>query len=144
MKSHTINSAILSNIKWFIAALLLTATTAFAGTKTNDEKPAAEKSTNAAAALEVAAFKTVNNKIWVSVRKSESSAAQLSLRNAKGTLLYRQNMGKKQTNMATKLDISDLEDGTYQLIIETKESTITKNFQILSPSVDLTRVLTVE
>ncbi|WP_234737023.1 T9SS type A sorting domain-containing protein [Tellurirhabdus bombi] len=142
MKSHTINSAILSNIKWFIAAILLTATTAFADNKTKDAKPAAEK--NVAAALEVAAFKTVNNKIWVSVRKSESACANLSLRNAKGSLLYRQNMSKKQTDMVTKLDISDLEDGTYQLIIETKGHTVTKNFQILSPSVEVTRVLTVD
>ena len=130
MKTNIITSAL-------FAALLITST-AFAGTEPSDDKITAK-----VAAVQVSTYKTVDNNIRVNIEKKASIVASILIRDANGQVVYSQHIGKKTEKLAAKFDVSNLEDGTYQIQVVSKEGTISKEINLKTATEQPKRLLAV-
>ncbi|MCU0341622.1 MAG: T9SS type A sorting domain-containing protein [Spirosomaceae bacterium] len=121
-------------IKSIACALALTTTVAFAH-PTEEKKPAN---------FEVSAFVSADNNIRVAIKKNVPERVQVSLRDASGNIIYSHNLTKKDMSYAAKLDVSDLNDGVYQLEIVSGAERITKKLNLSSKQVEVQRKVTVQ
>ena len=112
-------------IKSFALALTLTATTISATFA--DGTPAGRPSN--VASFKSGVYSTAAGKLHVSLDKETGGKVTIRLKDNRGAVLYNQHLGKNETTYRTRLDLSDLPDGTYELEltngVETTRQTVT-------------------
>lgn len=123
-----------TTIKSIACALALTTTVAFAH-PTEEKKPAN---------FEVSTFVSADNNIRLAVKKNVPERVQISLRDAGGQVVFSYNLSKKDMNYAAKLDVSELNDGTYQLEIISGAERIIKKLNLSSKPIEVQRKVSVQ
>lgn len=112
-------------IKSFALALTLAATTVSATFA--DGTPAGR--TANAAAFKSGVYTNAAGKLHVSLDKETGGKVTIRLKDNNGTILYNEQLGKNETTYRTRMDLSDLPDGTYELEltngVETTRQTVT-------------------
>ena len=88
--------------------------------------------------FDASAYVTVNHQIRVAVQKSTDAPVQVTLRNKANEVLYQQNLGKKETKYAVKLNVDELADGTYELEVRSSEGSIVKQLNLSTQPVQQT------
>lgn len=126
-------------IKSIACALALTTTAAFA-------HPTEEKTSNnrPEATFESSAFVTADANVRVAIKKNGSQKVYLTLKNKEGQVLFAETIGKKSMTYAAKINVSDLNDGTYQLEITSGQNRVVKQLNLSSKKVEVQRQVTVE
>lgn len=84
---------------------------------------------------EVATYKTgiymtQGGKLAIALDKQKGGTVSISLKSADGQLLYSQHLGKNDQTYRTRLNLSQLEDGVYQVEITNGVETTTQNVTI--------------
>ncbi|GAB4023957.1 hypothetical protein [Spirosoma koreense] len=109
-------------MKALIKPLLLALTVSFAS--------AAMAETNPSRPTAVATFKTgiytnTSGKLNIALDKDKGGAVDVLLKSSTGKILFAQHIGKKETTSRLRLDMSELQDGTYQVDITNGVATTT-------------------
>jgi ribosomal protein S6 len=120
-------------------ALALTTSVAFA-------KPTEEKTSNnrPEATFESSAFVTADANVRVAIKKNAPQKVYLTLKNANGEVLFAETVGKKEMAYAAKINVSDLNDGSYQLEITSGQNRVVKQLNLVSKKVETQRQVTVQ
>ncbi|AYQ33378.1 hypothetical protein [Runella sp. SP2] len=126
-------------IKSIACALALTSTVAFAH-PTKEEKT----TTRPEAAFESSAYVTNDAKIKVAIRKNAPAKVFLTLKDANGDVLFKQTVAKNEMNYSAKFNINELSDGVYNLEIESGESRVVKQLNVVSKKIEIERKVTVQ
>lgn len=66
----------------------------------------------------------------VFVNKESSDALLLQIKDAKGTIIQSENIGKNKYKMGLSLNLSNLESGDYTVELSDKTSTFTKDIRL--------------
>jgi hypothetical protein len=114
-------------------SLLLSATTL-----TNPTNPKA-------LSFDASAYVTVDKQIRVAVQKTTDVPVLVLLRNKDNEILFRQNIGKKESKYAVKLNVNELSDGQYKLDVISKEGSIRKELNLSTvPNNEVSRVIAMQ
>ncbi|WP_080239184.1 hypothetical protein [Spirosoma rigui] len=115
--------------KMVLAGLLISSN--LLANPTNPTKPSS---------FDASVFVTKANKIRLAVEKKNTDPVSVTLRHVdqKNTVLFNQQMGRKQTKMALQLDVDTLDDGVYELEIRSSTGSIVKQVTLATPSVQAT------
>ena len=85
--------------------------------------------TTGAAAYESGIYTSANGKLNIALNKQTGGPVDIRLKAADGTVLYSHHLGKNERQYRTRLNLSELADGTYQVEItngvETTRQTVT-------------------
>ncbi|UHG92897.1 hypothetical protein [Spirosoma oryzicola] len=90
----------------------------------------ANPTTPKALSFDASAFVTVSNHIRVSVNKTDEVPVVVMLRNADNQVIFNQNISKKETKYAVKLNVEQLADGKYELEVKSSEGSIRKQLNV--------------
>ena len=95
--------------------------------------------------FDASAYVTVNHQIRVAVAKNTDVPVVVLLRNKSNEVLFRQNISKKETKYAVKLDVEELTDGDYELEVRSNEGSIRKQLNLsTAPVKQTTRVIAMQ
>lgn len=86
----------------------------------------------AGASFQTGIYTTASGKLQVALNKQTGGAVDIWLRDAKGAVLYSQHLNKNQTACRTRLDLSQLADGTYELHITNGVETVRQTVSIVT------------
>ena len=82
----------------------------------------------APATYQVGMFPSVDGtRLNVIIDKASGGHVDIRLKEADGTVLYSQHVGKKEATLRVKLNVSELPDGDYLVEVTNGVETITKN-----------------
>ena len=116
-------------IKSLAFAFSLTAITSAASfANTTDVNPIGSKST--VASYKTGIYTTVSGKLTIALDKETGGSVDVRLKGTDGKVLYAQHLGKNETTCRVRLNLSELEDGVYQLEITNGVETTTQNVTI--------------
>jgi hypothetical protein len=101
-----------TSFKSILCALALSTSVAFAGPGSDCKKP-----TN----FETGIYKSKNGNLNVSIDKQVTAYASVTLLSAKGDVLAREGVGRKQQKASFVFDVSALPDGEYALYDQQRE-----------------------
>ena len=111
-------------MKTLIKPLLLALSLSFVSISFSEAKPG--RST--AATFKTGIYSSVSGKLNIALDKQAGGPVDIQLKSSDGKLLYSQHLGKKETTFRTRLNLDDLADGEYVLVItngvETTRQTI--------------------
>ena len=124
-----------NSFKSLICALALGTTVAFAGPDGGTKKPTT---------FETVIYKNIDGGINVNVEKKGFASAAVLITNAKGEVLAREGIGRKQTKAAVKFNVRELNDGEYKVTVVSKGEEVSKEFSITSEKSVVQRTLTFE
>ncbi|AKD56491.1 hypothetical protein SD10_17835 [Spirosoma radiotolerans] len=114
-------------------SLLLSATTL-----TNPTNPKA-------LSFDASAYVTIDKQIRVAVQKATDVPVLVLLRSKDNEILFRQNIGKKESKYAVKLNVDELSDGQYTLEVVSKEGSIRKELNLsTAPQNEASRVIAMQ
>lgn len=88
--------------------------------------------------FDASAYVTINHKIRVSVEKTADVPVVILLRDKNNQVLYQQNISKKETKYAVRLNVDELTDGQYELEVRSAEGSIRKQLTLSSQPVQQT------
>ncbi|SFE98630.1 hypothetical protein SAMN05216167_1245 [Spirosoma endophyticum] len=95
--------------------------------------------------FDASAFVTVSNKIRIAVQKSTEAPVTIVLRNAENQVLFQQDLGKKESKFAVKLNVDDLADGQYELEIKSNKGSINKYLNLSTAPIQMqSRIVAVQ
>jgi hypothetical protein len=95
--------------------------------------------------FDASAYVTNDASIRVAVKKNTVGRVYVSLRDAKGELIYGETVGKKDMAYAAKFNVSELQDGAYTLeMIGNNGERIVKKLNLKSEKLVADRKVTVE
>ncbi|GAB3889775.1 T9SS type A sorting domain-containing protein [Spirosoma agri] len=120
-------------MKTFLQSLALALTVSIVTTATSlaEAKPIGRP--NGTVAYRAGIYTTMNGNLSIALDKETGGTVDVRLKNAEGTVLYSQQVSKNESQYRSRLNLSDLPDGTYQVEItngvETKTHTITLSTQ---------------
>jgi hypothetical protein len=120
-------------MKTLIKSLALTILTGIATASVSlaETKPIVRPT--AAASFKTGVYSTPSGKLHISLDKQTGGTVDVRLKDAKGTVLYSERLGRNETRYRTRLDLSELENGTYELEmtngVETTRQTVVINAQ---------------
>lgn len=97
--------------------------------------PSNEPVATKALPFEASAYITLDHQIRLSVVKSTQEPVVVLLRNTKNEVLFTKTVGRKMQNYALKMDVSNLQDGAYELEIKSSQGTVRKQVELSSPVV---------
>ena len=86
--------------------------------------------TGAVASYKTGIYTTLDGKLNVAVNKETGGAVYIRLKNTDGKVLYAQHLGKNERSCRLRLNLSDLEDGVYQLEITNGVETTAQNVTV--------------
>ena len=78
-------------------------------------------------------YTTVDGKLNVSINKQTGGAVDVRLKTTDGKVLYSQHLGKHDSTYRTRLNMSELPDGNYQVEITNGVETTTQTVTISTP-----------
>ncbi|MGF7215171.1 hypothetical protein GGR92_001311 [Spirosoma lacussanchae] len=120
-------------MKTLIKSLALTLLTGIATASVSlaETKPIVRPT--AAASFKTGVYSTSSGKLHISLDKQTGGTVDVRLKDAKGAVLYSEHLGRNETRYRTRLDLSELENGTYELEmtngVETTRQTVVINAQ---------------
>ncbi len=82
------------------------------------------------AAYKAGVYTTVSGQLSIALNKEIGGAVDIRLKNAGGTVLYSQHLGKNESQYRTRLNMNELPDGTYQVEISNGVETTTHTITI--------------
>ena len=91
-----------------------------------------------ALSFDASAYVTINHEIRVAVEKTAEASVVILLRNKNNRILYQQNVSKKDTKYAVKLNVDELADGQYELEVKSAEGSIRRQLNVSTPPVQQT------
>lgn len=92
--------------------------------------------------FDASAYVTVDKQIRVAVQKTSDVPVLVLLRNKDNEILFRQNIGKKESKYAVKLNVNELSDGQYELEVTSKEGSIRKQLNLsTAPKNEVSRII---
>lgn len=121
-----------SLIKPLLIALtvsLISVSSSLAGHKSGDRQIAP-------VAYKTGIYTTAEGKLNIAVEKEKGGAVDIRLTNAKGHLLFAQRIGRNEKNSRMRLDVSQLQDGMYQVQITNGVETATHNLKLSTKQID--------
>ncbi|GAB3331627.1 hypothetical protein GCM10027299_37450 [Larkinella ripae] len=86
-----------------------------------------------AAAFQSGMYTTVEGKLQIAINKEIGGAVVVSLKNRAGAELFVQEIGKRQAAARLRLDVSNLPDGIYQVIVSNGVEETTQTVTLGSP-----------
>jgi outer membrane lipoprotein-sorting protein len=114
-----------TSIKSLLFALSLSAVTSFAAfADVKPERPAQ------VAAFKSSVFPTIDGKLRISLDKETGGPVDIRLKNEDGAVVYNHHLDKKDTQYRSRLNLSELPDGTYQVEITNGTETSTQSITI--------------
>lgn len=109
-----------------------------AATLTNPTNPKA-------LSFDASAYVTADKQIRVAVQKDAKVPVVVLLRNKDNEILFRQNISRKESKYAVKLDVNELTDGQYELEVSSSEGSIRKQLTLsTAPALQVTRVVAMQ
>ncbi|WP_461127785.1 T9SS type A sorting domain-containing protein [Spirosoma aerophilum] len=122
-------------MKTLLTTLLLAASlTATSSSVTQAENQPARKPTQVAT-YQTGIYTTTEGKLQIALDKQTGGALTVRLVNQKGDVLFDQQIGKQQTSARLRLDLSELSDGAYQVVISNGRDVTTRSVTISSQPV---------
>ncbi|WP_460914251.1 hypothetical protein [Spirosoma areae] len=94
--------------------------------------------TPVALSFDASAYVTVNNQVRVAVQKTADVNVVVFLRNKANEILFRQNISKKESKYAVKLNVNELADGQYEIEVKSSEGSIRKQLNLSTTPVQKT------
>ncbi|MBD2757003.1 T9SS type A sorting domain-containing protein [Spirosoma validum] len=104
-------------MKTLIKSLALALTVSFATSAATFANPNPGGRTAAVASYQSSVYTTINGKLSIALDKQTVGAVDVRLKNDKGDVLYSQHLGKKESQYRTRLNLSELPDGAYEVEI---------------------------
>ncbi|MGA0557558.1 hypothetical protein ACO2Q8_12960 [Larkinella sp. VNQ87] len=89
-----------------------------------------------AAAFQSGMYPTTDSKLHVAIDKQIGSPVVVQLKNNAGTTLFVQQIGKNQATARLRMDVSNLPDGEYQVVISNGAETTTQNVTLATQKPD--------
>ena len=80
--------------------------------------------------FDASAYVTINNQVRVAVQKTADVNVVVLLRNKANDILFRQNISKKESKYAVKLNVDELVDGQYEIEVKSNEGSIRKQLNL--------------
>ncbi|MBC3787914.1 T9SS type A sorting domain-containing protein [Spirosoma utsteinense] len=80
-------------------------------------------------------YTTADGKLNIALDKQAGGTVDVRLINQEGKVLYDQQVGKHQTTARLRLDLSELPDGAYKVVISNGKDVTTKAVTILTKPV---------
>jgi hypothetical protein len=112
-------------MKTLLKPLLLAFALTFALASNSDAKPGRP----AVSTFKTGIYSSVSGKLHIALDKQPGGPVDIQLKSSDGTLLYTKHVGKKDATFRTCLNLDELADGEYTLLItngvETSRQTIT-------------------
>jgi Secretion system C-terminal sorting domain/Bacterial pre-peptidase C-terminal domain len=121
-----------SLIKPLLIALtvsLVTLSSSFAIAKPGDRRIAP-------VAYKTGIYTTAEGKLNIAIDKETGGSVDIRLTNTKGLLLFAQRLGKNEKGSRMRLDVNQLQDGTYQVEITNGVETTTHNLTLSTKQTD--------
>ena len=84
----------------------------------------------AVATYKTGIYSTKTGQLAIALDKAKGGAVDIRLKNADGKVLYSQHLGKHEQTYRTRLNLTELEDGIYQLEVTNGVETTTQNVTI--------------
>ncbi len=98
-----------------LAFSLAVVTSAASFANTSEVNPIARPSS--VASYKSAIYTTVSGKLNIALDKETGGAVDIKLKNSDGSVVYTQHLGKNESKYRTRLNLSELPDGVYQVEI---------------------------
>lgn len=111
-----------------LAFSLAVVTSAASFANTTEANPIGRKST--VASYKTGIYTSTAGKLVIALDKETGGRVDIRLKSVDGKVLYAQHLGKNETMCRLRLNLSDLEDGVYQLEITNGVDTTTQNVTI--------------
>ncbi|CCH57054.1 hypothetical protein BN8_06453 [Fibrisoma limi BUZ 3] len=127
MFNFLLQASALVGAKSILGAVLLSASTL-------TTEPAEPKKP---ASFGASAYVNKENKIQLAVEKVVAEPVTVVLRNQDNEVLFTQRLGKKQNKFSVKFDMSQLQDGAYELEISSSDGSIRKQVSLQTNTVTL-------
>ena len=127
MFNFLLQASALIGAKSILGAVLLSASTL-------TTEPAEPKKP---ASFGASAYVNKENKIQLSVEKVVAQPVTVVLRNQNNEVLFTQRLGKKQNKFSVKFDMSQLQDGAYELEVSSSDGSIRKQVSLQTNTVTL-------
>lgn len=108
---------------------LITLSSSFATVKPGDRRPGA-------AAYKTGIYSTAAGKLNIALDKETGGAVDIRLKSIKGVVLFAQHVGKNETSSRIRLDMSQLQDGLYEVEITNGIETATHKLTLATQPVD--------
>lgn len=112
-------------MKALIKPLFLALSLTFALVSISEAKPGRP----AVSTFKTGIYSSINGKLNIALDKQPGGPVDIQLKSSDGTLLYTQRISKKDSTFRTRLNLDELADGQYTLMItngvETTRQTIT-------------------
>ncbi|QIP12569.1 T9SS type A sorting domain-containing protein [Spirosoma aureum] len=117
-------------MKTFIKPLLLTLSLGILTSLTSFSEAKPIGRPTGAVAYKAGVYTTVNGKLNIALDKETGGTVDIRLKNAQGAVLYSQHLNKNESQYRTRLNLSDLPDGVYQVEITNGVETTTHNITL--------------
>ncbi|WP_128546587.1 hypothetical protein [Larkinella soli] len=92
--------------------------------------PAADTPALKSGSVETHAYVTAQNRVWVTVKKTEESRVWVLLRNERKQVIFRRLLPKKEKAYLGKFDLDQLPDGAYDLEVRSPEGSFHQQIKI--------------
>ena len=92
--------------------------------------------TKTVATYKTGIYMTQDSKLSIALDKEKGGTVSISMRSADGRILYSQHLGKNDQTYRTRLNLSQLEDGVYQVEITNGVETTTQRVTISTKQPD--------
>jgi hypothetical protein len=103
-------------MKTLLTSLLITSLTFISFSATQAETAPARKPAQVAS-YQTGMYTTAAGKLSIALDKQTGGVIDVRLLNQEGKVVYDQQIGKNQTTVRLRLDLSELADGNYQVVI---------------------------
>ena len=120
-------------MKTFIKPLLVAFSLSFVtlSAALADGTPAARPAT--VATYKTGIYSTIEGKLNIALEKETGGVVDIRMKSADGKVLFSQHLGKKEKSARVRLDMSDLQDGNYQVEITNGVETTVHNVTLSTP-----------
>jgi len=123
-------------MKSIIASLLFATVVSTANAKPLEGKEAAKIKTQVSA--------NADSKVWIGVEKPADQNLEFLLLDEKSEVLHHQFIKSSSTSVVQKMDLKNLEDGTYALFIRSGKEVVKKSLTIKSKGSAIVQSVVVE
>ncbi len=92
---------------------------------------------SAVASYQSGVYTSIDGKLNIALDKQKGGAVDVRLKNSEGKVIYTQHVGKNEDKYRTRLNLSELPDGTYQVEITNGVDTTTHTIKLSSPKPEI-------
>ncbi len=122
---------LIKSLAFAFSLAVITSAASFANT--TEANPIGRKSNGrpvAVASYKTGIYTTTSGKLTIALDKETGGSVDIRLKGIDGNVLYAHHLGKKEKTCRVRLNLSELEDGVYQLEFTNGVETTTQNVTI--------------